>query len=116
MAYLFPNDPPFVPSIPAEQTYEAELRRRQFMQVYNRYLGWGLRSATDHTPGVHFTSEGWMRPYQKFECFVSHAECGGDREETERRVIDMAIAAYDNAAIEVKRQEAEDDARRAARF
>lgn len=117
MGYPFENDPPFVPKIPAEQTYEAEYRRRQFMQIVHRYLGWGntepRRGDPNHfVAGVVFTSESWMRPYQRFECSVTYAECDGDREEAERRVIDKAIAAYDAAVIEIRKQEAEEDAKR----
>jgi hypothetical protein len=99
----------------------AETRRRKFMQVHGRYLGWGnigrlVGGKPDWSPpnvGVMFTADGWMRPYHRFQCGVSYLDGGWDgknlkeisedvRCATERLVIDKAIAEYEKAAADTE--------------
>lgn len=76
-------------------TYEAELRRRKFMQVYGRHLGWGL-VGLDKLPGVRFTDSCWVTSfYRQFDCWELYSDHEGDREAAERAVIDKAISEHE---------------------
>lgn len=67
-----------------------ETARRKFMQMFGRYLGWGL-VGPNKEPGVAFYDENGRGPYRRWTCVELFGDHGGDREATERAVIDRAM-------------------------
>jgi hypothetical protein len=75
---------------------DAELKRRQFMQVYGRVMGWGFNSVEEMdaegvaAAGVSVSDE--REPYRSRKLvFVRYSEFGGDKARTEAEAIDRAI-------------------------
>jgi hypothetical protein len=75
---------------------DAELKRRQFMQVYGRVMGWGFNSVEEMdaegvaAAGVCVSDE--REPYRSRKLvFVRYSEFGGDKARTEAEAIDRAI-------------------------
>lgn len=71
-----------------------ERRRRRFMQVSDRRLGWGIDPAQDNRPCVVLYIRGWHTVYD-IKIFTEYVGEDNNWDDAERRVIDTAINAYE---------------------